>query len=66
MKTTPDLNVFAVANPERFANINVVPFAEPIELDLTTLRLVGGGLPRSGWGSNAVVTEQTDLPRAGW
>jgi|GEM_PF-5690603 len=67
MQTKPATDVSATAFFDRSADVKGVP-AGPVELDLTTLRRVGGGLPRSGWGSSSdsAASTQAALPRAGW
>ena len=38
----------------------------PVPLDPKFLPLVGGGLPRTYWGSDSATTDGPQLPRTGW
>lgn len=60
-KPTFDLSAVVVRQPTDAAATQTCP----IELDLTALQSVGGGLPRGGWSADATVVD-TDLPRGGW
>lgn len=66
MQTKPfaDLTVNA-STPRDEARVSP---SGPIELDLSVLQFVTGGLaPRGGWASTeSIVIDPTDAPRGGW
>jgi hypothetical protein len=61
-KPTLDLSTIVARQSTEAEPVQV----HPIELDLTVLQSVGGGLPRGGWSADALVVDTTDLPRGGW